>query len=332
MVPERTDQDGAAVSRAAREFWSQAVGRPDHDGDRRAGPGPGPAGDAGLAPDHSRLPGSYGARCRRATSSRSMASRSRARRWDTSARDEKHIYIYSPSSAVRDKAVIRRGVARLEALGYDVELDEAVFATHMRFAGDDETRLAAIHRAADSGADIALITRGGYGLTRLLPRHPLQGSGQGDRQGHALRRLERLHRFPECRARANRCGDLVGPGPRRGFRRRRASPTTSCRLASRIWRAGRGRGPAGSCRGWRAPASSHGAQGRAVGRQPGCPHDAGGHAVDAQDQERHPVSGGRARAPVPRRADADAAAVRGRARPQKAILLGHFTNYKPCPA
>jgi len=80
-----------------------------------------------------------------------------------------HIYIYSPSSAVRVKAVIRRGVKRLEALGYEVELDEAVFATHMRFAGDDETRLAAIHRAAASGADIALITRGGYGLTRLLP-------------------------------------------------------------------------------------------------------------------------------------------------------------------
>jgi muramoyltetrapeptide carboxypeptidase len=82
---------------------------------------------------------------------------------------KKHIYIFSPSSAVRDKAVIRRGVARLQALGHEVELDEAVFATHMRFAGDDDTRLAAIHRAAASGADVALITRGGYGLTRLLP-------------------------------------------------------------------------------------------------------------------------------------------------------------------
>ena len=82
---------------------------------------------------------------------------------------KKHIYIYSPSSAVRDKAVVRRGVQRLKALGHEVELDEAVFATHMRFAGDDETRLAAIHRAAASGADVALITRGGYGLTRLLP-------------------------------------------------------------------------------------------------------------------------------------------------------------------
>lgn len=82
---------------------------------------------------------------------------------------KKRIYIFSPSSAVRDKAAIRRGVARLKALGHEVELDEAVFATHMRFAGDDETRLAAIHRAAASGADLALITRGGYGLTRLLP-------------------------------------------------------------------------------------------------------------------------------------------------------------------
>jgi len=82
---------------------------------------------------------------------------------------KKHIYIYSPSSAVRDKAVVRRGAERLKALGHEVELDEAVFATHMRFAGDDETRLAAIHRATASGADVALITRGGYGLTRLLP-------------------------------------------------------------------------------------------------------------------------------------------------------------------
>ncbi|MFX7067692.1 LD-carboxypeptidase, partial [Acinetobacter baumannii] len=41
-------------------------------------------------------------------------------------------------------------------------------AVHTRFAGDDQTRLAAIHRAAASGADVALITRGAYGFTRLL--------------------------------------------------------------------------------------------------------------------------------------------------------------------
>lgn len=81
---------------------------------------------------------------------------------------KKHIYIYSPSGAVRDKAAFKRGVKRLEVLGYDVELDADALSSHMRFAGDDETRLAAIHRAAASGADIALISRGGYGLTRIL--------------------------------------------------------------------------------------------------------------------------------------------------------------------
>ena len=83
-----------------------------------------------------------------------------------------HIYIYSPSSAVRDKAAFRRGVARLKKLGHEVEIDEAALGSHMRFAGDDATRLAAIARAAASGADVALISRGGYGLTRILPDLP----------------------------------------------------------------------------------------------------------------------------------------------------------------
>ncbi len=81
---------------------------------------------------------------------------------------KKHIYIYSPSGAVRDKAAFKRGVARLKFLGHDVEVDVDALASHQRFAGDDETRLAAIHRAAASGADVALISRGGYGITRIL--------------------------------------------------------------------------------------------------------------------------------------------------------------------
>ncbi len=80
-----------------------------------------------------------------------------------------HIYIYSPSGAVRDKAAFKRGVTRLKKLGHEVELDADALSSHTRFAGDDATRLAAIHRAADSGADVALISRGGYGLTRILP-------------------------------------------------------------------------------------------------------------------------------------------------------------------
>lgn len=82
---------------------------------------------------------------------------------------KKHIYIYSPSGAVRDKAAFKRGIKRLGALGHEVEVDVDALASFQRFAGDDETRLAAIHRAAASGADVALISRGGYGLTRLLP-------------------------------------------------------------------------------------------------------------------------------------------------------------------
>ncbi len=81
----------------------------------------------------------------------------------------KHIYIYSPSGAVRDKAAFKRGIKRLETMGHEVEVDADALASHLRFAGDDTTRLAAIHRAAASGADVALISRGGYGLTRILP-------------------------------------------------------------------------------------------------------------------------------------------------------------------
>jgi muramoyltetrapeptide carboxypeptidase len=81
---------------------------------------------------------------------------------------KKHIYIYSPSGAVRDKAAFKRGVARLQALGHEVEVDSAALCSYLRFAGDDATRLAAIHRAAASGADVALISRGGYGLSRIL--------------------------------------------------------------------------------------------------------------------------------------------------------------------
>ena len=90
-----------------------------------------------------------------------------------------HIYVYSPSSAVRDKAAFRRGVKRLQAQGHEVEIDPAALASHMRFAGDDATRIAAIARAAASGANIALISRGGYGLTRILPGLPYKAIAKG---------------------------------------------------------------------------------------------------------------------------------------------------------
>lgn len=81
----------------------------------------------------------------------------------------KHVYVYSPAGAIRDKSAFKRGVARLKALGYEIEIDQDASTVYTRFAGADEIRLAAIHRAAASGADVALITRGAYGITRLLP-------------------------------------------------------------------------------------------------------------------------------------------------------------------
>lgn len=94
-----------------------------------------------------------------------------------------HIYVFSPSSAVRDKAAFHRGVRRLQAMGHEVELDPAVLASHMRFAGDDATRMAAIGRAAASAADIALISRGGYGLTRILPGLPYKAMARAIERG-----------------------------------------------------------------------------------------------------------------------------------------------------
>lgn len=83
-----------------------------------------------------------------------------------------HIYVYSPSGAVRDRASFKRGVKRLQAQGHEVEIDPSALDSWQRFAGDDATRLAAVARAAASGADVALTTRGGYGLSRLLADLP----------------------------------------------------------------------------------------------------------------------------------------------------------------
>ncbi|RDH97664.1 muramoyltetrapeptide carboxypeptidase [Caldimonas thermodepolymerans] len=78
--------------------------------------------------------------------------------------------LYAPAGVVAQATPVRRAARRLAAHGLEVRIDEAALAKHQRFAGDDETRLAAIHRVARSGASIAMAIRGGYGLTRLLDR------------------------------------------------------------------------------------------------------------------------------------------------------------------
>jgi muramoyltetrapeptide carboxypeptidase len=83
-----------------------------------------------------------------------------------------HIYILSPSSSVLDKAAYKRGITRLMAQGHTLEIDQDVLSRSTRFAGDDMQRLSAIKRAAASGADVVMTTRGGYGISRLLGQLP----------------------------------------------------------------------------------------------------------------------------------------------------------------
>ena len=78
--------------------------------------------------------------------------------------------LYSPSGVVMRAPDLRRAASRLERLGFAVTVDASATAKFQRFAGDDDTRLAALHRVADAAPSIALATRGGYGLTRLLDR------------------------------------------------------------------------------------------------------------------------------------------------------------------
>lgn len=76
--------------------------------------------------------------------------------------------LFSPCGVVPSAPPLRLATKRLRALGFDAQLDESALARHQRFAGTDEARLAAIHRVAQAAPSIAMTTRGGYGLTRLL--------------------------------------------------------------------------------------------------------------------------------------------------------------------
>lgn len=76
--------------------------------------------------------------------------------------------LFSPAGVVAQAAALRRAAKRLQLLGFDVSLDADALARRQRFAGDDATRLAALHRVAKAAPAVALASRGGYGLTRLL--------------------------------------------------------------------------------------------------------------------------------------------------------------------
>ena len=95
------------------------------------------------------------------------------------------LYIYSPSGAVRDRAAFKRGIKFLQSAGHRLSIDPAALDRDTRFAGSDAVRLQAIERAAASGAHASLISRGGYGLTRLLPELPYTAIRQSIDRGMA---------------------------------------------------------------------------------------------------------------------------------------------------
>jgi muramoyltetrapeptide carboxypeptidase len=241
-----------------------------------------------------------------------------------------HIYVFSPSSAVRDRAAMRRGVARLRALGHEVEIDPDALTSHMRFAGDDATRLAAIHRAAASGADIALITRGGYGLTRLLPAIRYKAVAKAIDKGLRFVGLSDFTAFQN--ALMAQTGAVSWSGPALGEDFGVEGEPDEIMLACFDDLAG----GAGEGTGWRLPANE--ARERAFKVQgplwggnlsvlvslvgtPWLPPAQGG-ILFLEDVNEHPYRVERMLTQLLH------AGILGR---QKAILLGGFTNYKPVP-
>lgn len=94
-----------------------------------------------------------------------------------------NLTIFAPSGAPSSVRPARLALQRLRALGFDARLDEAALVRHQRFAGADETRLAALHRVAREAPSIAMALRGGYGMTRLLDTVDWKLLGRSCEQG-----------------------------------------------------------------------------------------------------------------------------------------------------
>ena len=79
--------------------------------------------------------------------------------------------IVAPSGFLADPAVLDRAARVFSARGWDVQAGESCFARDTRFAGPDALRAEELQRfCTDAQLDLVLAARGGYGLTRLLPR------------------------------------------------------------------------------------------------------------------------------------------------------------------
>jgi muramoyltetrapeptide carboxypeptidase len=246
--------------------------------------------------------------------------------------------LFTPAGVVPQAASLRLAQRRLKALGFDVRLDGSALAKHQRFGGDDETRLAALHRVAERRA----VRRDGH-PRRLRPDAPARprfrlearsraASSSGTRWvGHSDVTALQLGLLAPHRHRA------AGPARLRLLRlwpqrcdrrcRRRDAKAASCEAM-----AGRTGGRGLSHR--RRPFDGLAGARHAVGRQPRGPRGlAARHAALAgevkggvlflEDVNEHPYRIERTLLQLHQ------AGVLAR---QKAVLLGAFTAYrKPAP-
>jgi muramoyltetrapeptide carboxypeptidase len=92
------------------------------------------------------------------------------------------IAIAAPGGYALDRAQFERGVARLRAQGVTVHNYYDPDRVHQRFAATDKERLGQLHAAAhDPEAQVVLMLRGSYGMTRILPDidfHAMAASGK----------------------------------------------------------------------------------------------------------------------------------------------------------
>lgn len=118
------------------------------------------------------------------------------------------LIVYAAAGVELRLGAVARARRRLAALGFDVSIDPSVRARHQRFAGDDDARLATLHRVADAAPSVAMASRGGYGLTRLLDRINWGRIARSVEQGTRSGRIQRPHRTATGPAGAYRCAQL----------------------------------------------------------------------------------------------------------------------------
>lgn len=86
------------------------------------------------------------------------------------SKEKPGLYLLSPSGAVPDPERLKQARKNLKKRGFKVQVDKAAALRDTRFAGTDKQRLKAFERALRHEHTIVMATRGGYGLSRLLPQ------------------------------------------------------------------------------------------------------------------------------------------------------------------